>query len=181
VTQSGSDVTELRLIKEERRSTQKCLQICAQLSNHIDQIQLTSKPSGSSPGSIDPNALPERLTSVSDQQYSSTPPLLANPMTTRTGVFFYANFNLSALLRLAGELRNTPCSCDSSRRPESGSWNWTVFLLFKDGVEWAFLSPRMDSNLSLETTAKLLESQVATMKYVKLNSSIPVPEVFDYR
>lgn len=102
-------------------------------------------------------------------------------MATRTGVFFYVNFDLSALLRLAGQLRNIPCSCDSAKQPESGSWNWTIFLLFEDGVEWAFLSPRKDHDISPETTAKLLESQVATMKYIKLNSSIPVPEVFDYR
>jgi hypothetical protein len=63
VTQSDLDTTELRLIKEERLSTQKCLQICAQLSDHISQIQLTPKRSGSSPGPpIDPDAIPERLT-----------------------------------------------------------------------------------------------------------------------
>ena len=62
MTDSGSDATELRLIKEERMSTQKCLQICAQLSDHIDQIQLTHKRGGSSPGPMDPDALPERLT-----------------------------------------------------------------------------------------------------------------------
>jgi hypothetical protein len=62
VTESGLDATELRLIKEERMSTQKCLQICAQLSDHINQIQLTPRHSGSSPGPMDSDALPERLT-----------------------------------------------------------------------------------------------------------------------
>jgi hypothetical protein len=62
MTESSSDTTELRLIKEERMSTQKCLQICAQLSDHINQIQLTPKRSGSSPGPMDPDAVPERLT-----------------------------------------------------------------------------------------------------------------------
>src|ERR1700710_2390493 len=42
-------------------------------------------------------------------------------------------------------------------------------------------SPRRCHDNSLETTARLLESEVATVKYVKLNSSIPVPEGFDYR
>jgi hypothetical protein len=101
-------------------------------------------------------------------------------MTKKTGVFFYATFDLSALLHLAGELRNIPCSCDSSKQPESGSLNWAIFLSFKDGVEWVFLSPRKCHDISPETTAKLLE-RVATMKYIKLKSSIPVPEVFDYR
>jgi len=68
VTESGSDSTELRLIEEERLSTQKCLQICAQLSSHIDQIQLVPKRSGSSSRSMDPDALPERLTNEGLQE-----------------------------------------------------------------------------------------------------------------
>ncbi|KAI9684821.1 MAG: hypothetical protein M1829_000196 [Trizodia sp. TS-e1964] len=44
-TGSGSDALEMRLIQEERLSTQKCLQICAQLSEHIDQITLSSERS----------------------------------------------------------------------------------------------------------------------------------------
>jgi len=43
-------------------STQKCLQICAQLSEHINQIQLTPELSGNTPGAMGPDALPERLT-----------------------------------------------------------------------------------------------------------------------
>ncbi|CZR62675.1 uncharacterized protein PAC_12572 [Phialocephala subalpina] len=53
VTESPEDAAELRLIKEERMSAQKCLQICAQLSDHINQIQLTPEL---------PITLPERLT-----------------------------------------------------------------------------------------------------------------------
>ncbi|KAK5074422.1 hypothetical protein LTR70_010235 [Exophiala xenobiotica] len=47
VAESSPDPTELNLIKEERLSTQKCLQICEQLSEHISQIQLTAKLSAS--------------------------------------------------------------------------------------------------------------------------------------
>ena len=57
-----------RLIKEEQLSTQKCLQICSQLSDHIYQIQLTSKLSGSGPGIIDPDAFSERVTNVGLQE-----------------------------------------------------------------------------------------------------------------
>ena len=63
MTGSGSDTAELRRIKEERMSTQKCLQICAQLSEHIDQIQLTTERNDTSPERIDPDAISERLTS----------------------------------------------------------------------------------------------------------------------
>jgi hypothetical protein len=48
-------------------------------------------------------------------------------------------------------------------------------------VEWVFLSPRKCHDISPDTIAKLLESKVATIKCVKQNSSIPVPEVFHYR
>jgi hypothetical protein len=53
VTESASDAAELRLIKEEQLSAQKCLQICAQLSDHIDQIRFTPEL---------PDTVPERLT-----------------------------------------------------------------------------------------------------------------------
>lgn len=43
-------------------STQKCLQICAHLLEHINQIQLTPELSSSSPGPMGPGTLPERLT-----------------------------------------------------------------------------------------------------------------------
>ena len=40
VTESDLDANVLRLIEEERLSTPNCLQMCAQLSDHISQIQL---------------------------------------------------------------------------------------------------------------------------------------------
>lgn len=77
VAESDLDTTELRLMKEERMSTQKCLQICAQLSDHIDQIQLTTRLSGS-PGSMDPeDAVPERLTTEGLQECKNSLALTA--------------------------------------------------------------------------------------------------------
>jgi hypothetical protein len=49
---SDLDATEVRRIKEERLSTEKCLQICAQLSEHISQIQITAQRSASTGVSI---------------------------------------------------------------------------------------------------------------------------------
>jgi hypothetical protein len=59
VTESASDAAELQLIKEERMSAQQCLQICAQLSDHIDQLQFVSEP---------PETLPEKLTTEGLQE-----------------------------------------------------------------------------------------------------------------
>lgn len=61
-TTTESETTELRRIKEERLSTQKCLLICAQLSQHINQIQPT--PIQRDRGTvINPGMLPEKITS----------------------------------------------------------------------------------------------------------------------
>jgi Fungal N-terminal domain of STAND proteins len=68
VTESDSDAAERRLIKEEQLSTRKCLQICAQLSDHINQIQLTPKRNASSPGITVPDSFPERVTNVGLQE-----------------------------------------------------------------------------------------------------------------
>ncbi|PKY00323.1 hypothetical protein P168DRAFT_76702 [Aspergillus campestris IBT 28561] len=64
---SDSDALELRKIKEERLSTEKCLQICAQLSEHISQIQRSFQHRGGSPSSS-PDTVPERVTSDSLQE-----------------------------------------------------------------------------------------------------------------
>ncbi|KAK0120437.1 hypothetical protein ONS96_010651 [Cadophora gregata f. sp. sojae] len=110
-----------------------------------------------------------------------TPPLsFSASMPPEKGEFCYAKFNLPALLHLASQLRDVKCSCDESKRPESGALNWAIVLSFEDGVEWIFRSPRRCHDISPETIPKLIKSEVATMKYVKMNSSIPVPEVFDY-
>lgn len=69
VSASDTDATELQQIKEDRLSTQKCLQICNQLSNHIDQIQVPpARRNPSSPGLIDPG----RVTSGSIQECKET-------------------------------------------------------------------------------------------------------------
>lgn len=68
MAESSSNASELRLIKEERLSTEKCLQICAQLSNHINEIQLRPKRRSSSPEPNDLDTLPERVTNEGLQE-----------------------------------------------------------------------------------------------------------------
>jgi len=57
VPATDEDATELRRIKEERLSTQKCLEICAQLSDHIKKIQVTPKQNTSPPESTELGAV----------------------------------------------------------------------------------------------------------------------------
>ncbi len=104
-------------------------------------------------------------------------------MVETVNIFKYANFNVPALCRLVGKLRGgQACICDTSQLPACGSYNWTILVSFPDGVEWVLRSPRDDGAIrSCETNILLLASEAATLKYIKANSTIPVPEVFAYR
>lgn len=98
-------------------------------------------------------------------------------------IFRYAQFNIDALLALAGKLKGRTCTCDRSKPPKSGSLNWVIFVSFDDGTEWVFRSPRtgLSTIVTDETAAKMLVSEASTLKYLRAHSSIPVPEVFSYR
>ncbi|KAK6811345.1 hypothetical protein RU639_012791 [Aspergillus parasiticus] len=61
VTAEDLDTLELRQIKEEYMSTEKCLQICAQFFDHMDQTQLSTKSSNSSAGLSGSDTYPERV------------------------------------------------------------------------------------------------------------------------
>ncbi|CAG8131272.1 unnamed protein product [Penicillium nalgiovense] len=95
-------------------------------------------------------------------------------------IFTYAKFDVAALLSLAYCIRGKECSCDETQRPNSGSLNWVIFISFEDGVEWVFRSPRRSFGLKKATASEVLMSEVATMKYLRGMSKIPVPEVFSY-
>lgn len=97
-------------------------------------------------------------------------------------IFRHSHFNIDALLALAGAIRNQPCLCDTSKPPLAGSLNWAVVVTFNDGVEWIFRSPRppRHGGPSDDLASDLVASEVATLKYIRSHSSIPVPEVFAY-
>jgi hypothetical protein len=59
---SELDASEVRRIKEERLCTEKCLQICAQLSEHISQVQITAQRSATTGAAGDSSSIPERIT-----------------------------------------------------------------------------------------------------------------------
>lgn len=98
-------------------------------------------------------------------------------------IFAYADFNVDALCHLASKLRGGQyCVYDTSQRPASGTFNWSILVSFCDGVQWVLRSPRNDSEIECEETRlPLLASEAATLKYIRANSGIPVPEVFTYR
>lgn len=98
-------------------------------------------------------------------------------------VFLYYKFNLEALVSLAESLRGQKCSCDTSVAPKSGGLNWVIFIAFEDGIEWVFRSPRNSGHriVSNESAQKMLISEAAALKFLKKNTSIPIPEVFSFR
>ncbi|KAK1981129.1 hypothetical protein LZ30DRAFT_750291 [Colletotrichum cereale] len=62
VTKTDADARELQRIREERTSTQKCLEVCAQLADHIDRIQLRPPADSSTPGFDDAEPYSDRVT-----------------------------------------------------------------------------------------------------------------------
>ncbi|OAR01856.1 hypothetical protein LLEC1_01798, partial [Akanthomyces lecanii] len=79
---------------------------------------------------------------------------------------------------LAGGLRGRGCTCDVAAAPKTGSMNWAIFVTFDDGLDWVFRSPRSGHHaiVSDETAQKMLLSEVATLKFLKDNTTLPVPE-----
>lgn len=62
VTHTDTNNSDLNVMKEERLSVLRCLQICDQLSRHIDQAQLSQEDGRMSPDLIDSNNTSERIT-----------------------------------------------------------------------------------------------------------------------
>ncbi|KAB8278747.1 RNase H domain-containing protein [Aspergillus minisclerotigenes] len=100
----------------------------------------------------------------------------------RHDIFTYAEFDIQGLCRLASSLRQgSTCQCDVNQVPKSGSFNWAIYITFDDGIEWVLRSPHTGyGSISKEISSKLLESEAATLNYVRRNSDIPVPHVYSY-
>ncbi|KAM3528035.1 hypothetical protein MY4038_006095 [Beauveria bassiana] len=98
-------------------------------------------------------------------------------------IFRHTRFGLDALLALAGDLRGRKCTCDTTAAPKTGSMNWVIFVSFDDGVQWAFRSPRtgFEAIISDDSAKKMLLSEVATLKVLREQTTVPVPEVYSFR
>ena len=69
---------------------------------------------------------------------------------------------------------------NKDKEPSTGCLNWVVFLTFSDGIQWVFRAPQSNIQLSDEAMEKQLPSEVATMKYLRDNTTMPVREVFSF-
>ena len=95
-------------------------------------------------------------------------------------IYAHASFDLAALFSIARAIRQKDCTCDESQRPKSGSLNWVIFIVFEDGVEWVFRSPRKAFGLREGIASEVLLSEVATLEYLGKIDCIPIPRVFSY-
>lgn len=103
------------------------------------------------------------------------------PPDSDSDIFTYAKFDLHALCRHVSTLRQSiQFTCDPDQRPASGSFNWAIFISFEDNTRWFFRSPHSSSLKPMEMGNKLLASEAATLRYLRAQSDIPVPEVYDY-
>lgn len=68
VTESESDASKVKLIREERLSMVKCLEICAHLSQHINQTQVSANRSSSCSKQMDSDTLSKRITNEGLQE-----------------------------------------------------------------------------------------------------------------
>ncbi|KAJ5712269.1 hypothetical protein N7493_008737, partial [Penicillium malachiteum] len=88
-------------------------------------------------------------------------------------VFAYAKFSLQALCRRASTLRQgIPCTCDPNQRPASGGFNWVIFVSFEDGIRWVLRYPHTREFMPIQLGLKLLQSEAATIRYLKAHSDI---------
>lgn len=92
---------------------------------------------------------------------------------------------MDALCQLASRLRDgVLCTCDLDQSPAKGSFNWAIFVSFEDGAEWVLRSPYSNPDIPTlipgDFCAKLLESEVAALKYIGTHTDIPVLTVFSH-
>ncbi|UJO21547.1 uncharacterized protein CLAFUR5_09298 [Fulvia fulva] len=92
--------------------------------------------------------------------------------------------NWDALLVIASRLRDGT-SCKLSGKYSCGHFNVVRKLEFSDGVDWiARVRLPLLEGMSEEREAlgaeKSMEVEIATMKYLKKRTSIPVPEVYSH-
>ncbi|KXG51328.1 uncharacterized protein PGRI_093400 [Penicillium griseofulvum] len=115
---TNTDAGEIQLMEEERLSTQKCLEICAQLSSHIDQIQKLRKARDSSTDSSSSSNVPERVTNEGLQECKNSLmntaakledhlKILMDRIVTKTKTSTASQEDIAELLRLQEEWETT--------------------------------------------------------------------------
>lgn len=99
-------------------------------------------------------------------------------------IFKWALWNPGAIASIARSMRNgMACTYDPIQKPVGGAFNWAVFFVFENGEQWVLRSPydKKKSGIAPALSVSLIKSEVATLKYLKKYTSIPVPTVHAFR
>ncbi|KAK6858672.1 Protein kinase-like domain [Apiospora arundinis] len=95
--------------------------------------------------------------------------------------------NNEAVCALARKLKGVRCRIEHSTeigtRAKMGSANYHARVCFDDGTAWLLRVPRVTRGsigLSQTLAAYLVESEYATLAFLKTQTSVPVPTVFEY-
>jgi aminoglycoside phosphotransferase (APT) family kinase protein len=89
----------------------------------------------------------------------------------------FFNVHIDAVMTLARSVRNG-MPCKVSDEFAHGIDNVAFKVEFEDEVEWICRVHGEEENVSTTYTTAKLNSAVATMRYIKANSSIPVPTIY---
>jgi aminoglycoside phosphotransferase (APT) family kinase protein len=89
----------------------------------------------------------------------------------------FSNVSIDAVKTFASTLRDG-VDCNVSDEFGSGIDNVAFKVLFTDGIEWICRIHGEDKGDTKAYTASKIASTVATMRYIKHNSSIPVPSIY---
>lgn len=71
-------------------------------------------------------------------------------------------------------------TCDIQRPAEFGSSNLVYTMKFSDGVEWIARVPGNGVSSFDDVELKMFENRVLTTRLLRLNTSIPIPEIFSF-
>lgn len=76
--------------------------------------------------------------------------------------------------------RNVDLSCEIESQYMAGSFNILIPINFRDGVQWLLKVPANGGPRWNEQSSRALASEVFTMKYIRQNTSMPVPEIYGH-
>jgi len=73
------------------------------------------------------------------------------------------------------------CTVLDFERPNYGSFNLLYTLQFSDGMKWVVRIPAPgEQGLFTPTSSRFIRSDAMTMSFIRQNTNIPIPEIFDF-
>jgi len=148
----------------------------------------------------------EAMESLKDASTDAAKPLIAHPSPSVTSPCPSAEsdnplarfepllsaISLQSLIALAVRVRryslktrdqvvDQSLQCTVVQPPNCGSFNLLYTLEFSDGAKWAVRIPCPGENGSLvPKSPRMLFSEIMTMSFIRRNTSIPIPRVYDF-